>query len=39
LADRIPAPLVLVIVGLAVAAIGAWSARWFGPVPETSPTS
>jgi MFS family permease len=39
MADRIPAPLVLVIVGLAVAAIGAWSARWFGPVPETSPTS
>jgi predicted MFS family arabinose efflux permease len=36
LADRISAPLVMVVVGLAVAAIGAWSARWFGPVAEIS---
>ncbi len=31
LADRISAPLVLVVIGLAVVLIGAWSARWFGP--------
>ncbi len=36
LADRISAPLVMVVVGLAVAAIGAWSARWFGPLAEIS---
>jgi DHA3 family macrolide efflux protein-like MFS transporter len=39
LADRISAPLVLVVVGLAVTAIGAWSARWFGPLAETSRAS
>lgn len=32
LADRISAPLVLVVVGLSVVGIGAWSARSFGPL-------
>jgi len=31
LADRISAPVVLLIVGGAVASIAIWSARWFGP--------
>jgi MFS transporter, DHA3 family, macrolide efflux protein len=36
LADRISAPLVLVVVGLAVVLIGGWSARWFGPQAKTA---
>ena len=35
LADRISAPLVLVVVGLGVALIAAWSARWFGPTARS----
>ena len=31
LADRISAPIVLGVVGLAVVSIAVWSARWFGP--------
>jgi MFS family permease len=37
LADRISAPIVLLVVGLAVAAIAAWSARWFDPRERSSP--
>ena len=37
LADRISAPLVLVVVGLGVALIAAWSARWFGPAGARRP--
>jgi hypothetical protein len=32
LADRISAPLVLVVVGAAVVLIAIWSARGFGPL-------
>jgi hypothetical protein len=35
LADRISAPLVLVVVGVAVVLIAIWSARGFGPVRAT----
>jgi MFS family permease len=35
LADRISAPLVLVVVGVTVALIAIWSARGFGPVRAT----
>lgn len=37
LADRISAPIVLLAVGLGVAAIAAWSARWFGPRRRSAP--
>ena len=39
LADRISAPLVLVVVGLSVVGIGAWSARSFGPVQSAAVAS
>jgi hypothetical protein len=35
LADRISAPLVLVVFGVAVVLIAIWSARRFGPVQAT----
>jgi MFS family permease len=35
LADRISAPLVLVVAGVTVVLIAAWSARWFGPLQAT----
>jgi DHA3 family macrolide efflux protein-like MFS transporter len=35
LADRISAPLVLVVVGVTVVLITTWSARWFGPLQAT----
>jgi hypothetical protein len=39
LADRISAPLVLLVVGGLVAAVAVWSARWFGPRPASSAAS
>jgi MFS transporter, DHA3 family, macrolide efflux protein len=39
LADRISAPLVLVVVGLSVVGIGAWSARSFGPLQSAAVAS